>query len=269
MSRLNLSLSLIILLGAIVLNTSCAYNKNIPYFKDLPDSLYLAAKNIPSQAFQDPTIQPNDILQISILTLDPQANNVLTAANSATYSVQPASNGLSANASSVTGFLVDKEGMVELPVTGKIKVSGLTTSVARDTIHNRVAEFYQKPVVNVRFANFNITVLGEVARPSTYVVPSEKVSILDAIGMAGDLTVFGKRENVMLIRDSLGNKQVIRFDLNNSSTLLSPYFYLRQGDVVYVEPNKSKIASTDAVRTRNLTLAASGISLLIVILTRL
>ncbi|NII28894.1 hypothetical protein HB364_27700 [Pseudoflavitalea sp. X16] len=269
MTRLSLSYPLVLLLCTIMLASSCGTNKNIPYFKDIPDSLYGSPKSIPSFAFKDPLIQANDILQISILTLDPQVNNILTAANSTSYAVQPGSANLPATASAVTGFLVDKNGMVELPVIGKIQVAGLTTAVARDTIHNKVAAFYKDPVVNVRFANFNITVLGEVARPATYVVPSEKVSILDAIGMAGDLTIFGKRENVLLIRDSMGAKQVVRFDLNSSSTLLSPYFYLRQGDVVYVEPNKSKVASTDAVRTRNLTLAASGISLLIVILTRL
>jgi polysaccharide export outer membrane protein len=123
-------------------------------------------------------------------------------------------------------------------------------------------------VVSVRFANFNITVLGEVARPATYVVPNEKVSILDAIGMAGDLTIYGKRENVLLIRDSLGIKKMMRFDLNSTSTLLSPYFYLRQGDVVYVEPAKSKIAASDAVKTRNITLLGAGLSLLIVIFSR-
>lgn len=269
MNRLSLSYFVIPLLCIIILASSCGTNKKITYFKDIPDSVYQSARNIPSLAYSDPLIQSNDILQISILTLDPQANNILTAANSTSYAVQPGSANLPATASSVTGFLVDKNGLVELPVIGKIKVAGLTTAVARDTIHNKVSEFYKGSVVNVRFANFNITVLGEVARPATYVVPSEKVSILDVIGMAGDLTIFGKRENVLLIRDSLGYKQYIRFNLNSSETFSSPYFYLRQGDMVYVEPSKSKVASTDAAKARNITLIASGLSLLFVIITRL
>ena len=248
---------------------SCNTNKKITYFKDVPDALYKTAQNIPSVPYQDPLIRPNDILQISILTLDPQVNNVLTAANTSSFAVQPGSSSAPAGAASVSGFLVDNSGHVELPAIGKIKVSDMTTATARDSIHNRVATIYKDPVVNVRFANFNITVLGEVARPATYIVPSEKVSILDAIGMAGDLTIYGKRENVLLIRDSSGIKQMVRFDLNSSTTLMSPWFYLRQGDVVYIEPNKSKVASTDAVRNRNITLIASGISLLIVIATRL
>jgi polysaccharide biosynthesis/export protein len=270
MSRLSLSFrTMHVLLCCIIIASSCGTNKKITYFKDVPDSLYLQAKNMPSVPFRDPIIQPNDILQISILTLDPQANNVLTEANTSSFAVQPGSSNIPAGATPVTGFLVDNTGSVELPVVGKIKVSGMTTAIARDSIHNKVAVYYKGTVVNVRLVNFNITVLGEVARPATYVVPNEKVSVLDAIGMAGDLTIYGKRENVLLIRDSAGIKQTIRFDLNASATLLSPYFYLRQGDVIYVEPGKSKIAASDAVRTRNITLLASGLSVLIILFSRL
>lgn len=249
--------------------SSCSSNKKITYFQDIPDSIYRTARNLTVTPFSDPVIQANDILQISILTLDPQVNNILTANNTSSFSVQPGSSSSPAGPQSVTGFMVDKQGMIELPIVGKIKIAGLTTSEARDTIHARVASYYNSPVVNVRFANFNITVLGEVARPATYIVPNEKVSVIDAIGMAGDLTIYGKRENILLIRDSLGHKKSVRFNLNSSELLNSPYFYLKQGDMLYVEPSKSKIASTDGVRTRNLALLASGVSLLIVIFSRL
>lgn len=270
MKRLSLSYSVItLLLCFVILASSCTTNKKITYFQDTPDSLYLSPRNLTGAPYRDPQIQANDILQISILTLDPQVNNILASANSASFAVQPGSTSTVTNTPTVSGFLVDNNGAVELPVVGKIRVSGMSTAAARDSIHHKVSLYYRDPVVNVRFANFNITVLGEVSRPATYIVPSEKVSILDAIGMAGDLTIFGKRENVLLIRDSSGTKQMIRFDLNSSSTLLSPYFYLRQGDVVYVEPSKSKVASTDANKAKNFTLLASGLSLLVVIFTRL
>lgn len=269
MSRLSQPCCTFLLMAIIVFATSCATNKKITYFKDVPDSLYTSAAHITGLNFSDPLIQPNDILQISILTLDPAVNNVLTTTNTTTYAVQAASGGVSPTATSVSGFLVDRNGEVELPIIGKVKVGGLTTASARDTIHGKVASFYKGPVVNVRFANFNITVLGEVARPATYVVPSEKVSILDAIGMAGDLTIFGRRENVLLVRDSAGVKQMVRFNLNSSETFKSPYFYLRQGDMVYIEPNKSKVASTDAIRTRNITIAASVLTVLITLVSRL
>lgn len=253
-----------------VLLSSCSTNKKISYFRDIPDSVYLAARNINTTSFEEPLIQPNDILQVSILSLDPQLNNMLTSANSVAFSVQPSSSNVtSASAASISGFLVDKRGMIELPVVGKIKVSGMSTADARDFIHDRVAIYYKDPVINVRFANFNITVLGEVARPATYVVPNEKLSVLDAIGMAGDLTIYGKRENVLLVRDSSGQKKYVRFDLNSSSMFNSPYFYLRQGDVIYIEPAKSKIAASDGVRNRNITLVASGLSLLIVFFSKI
>ncbi|RFM27404.1 polysaccharide biosynthesis/export family protein [Deminuibacter soli] len=259
-----------ILLGIVIssLSVACSTNKKIAYFQDVPDSLYLKVHENQVKKFVDPVIQSNDILQVTILTLDPGENSVLSNTNSAAFPVQPSSGG--GASLPVNGFMVDRDGLIELPIVGKIKVSGLTTAAARDTIHNIVAKYYKTPVVNVRFTNFSVSVLGEVQRPGTYTVPNEKVSVLDAISMAGDLSIFGRRENVMVIRDSLGSKKVVRLDLNNlSQTVQSPYFYLSQGDMVYVEPNKAKIASTDAYRARNLTIAVSVISLLIIIISRL
>lgn len=256
-------------LSFLIILSSCSTNKKIAYFQDVPDSIYRAASHISAGAFTDPVIQPNDILQVSILTLDPAANNILTTANTSSFSVQPGSSVVSGTPQAISGFLVDSRGYIELPVIGKIRLAGLTTAIARDSIHNAVSRFYKDPVINVRFTNFSITVLGEVARPATYVVPSEKVSVIDAIGMAGDLTIFGKRENVLLVRDSAGQKQFIRFNLNSSQTFLSPYYYLRQGDVVYVEPNKAKVASSDARGSRNIALIASGLSVIIALITRL
>ena len=248
---------------------SCITEKKTTYFKDIPDSLYLAARNIQTAEFHEPIIRPGDIMQISILTLDPQANNILTNANSASYTVQPANSGNSPGALPITGYLVDKKGLIELPIVGKMSIAGLTSGEVKDLVHEKVSQYYNNPVVSVRYANFSVTVLGEVAKPATYVVPNEKISILDAIGMAGDLTIFGRRENILLIRDSSGQKQSIRFDLNSSAMFSSPYFYLRQGDMIYVEPSKSKVAATDTNRNRNITLIASGLTLLIVLFSRL
>lgn len=269
MSRLSLCIVVNILLCTTLFTSSCTSNKKIAYFQNLPDSAYQSARAIANLTYTNPLIQSNDLLQVTILTLDPQVNTVLAAGNTTAYSIQPGSSTSPVAPTQVSGLLVDNEGVVELPIVGKVKVAGLTTAIARDTIHNRVAQYYNNPVVNVRFANFSITVLGEVARPATYVVPNEKVSILDAIGMAGDLTIYGRRENILLIRDSLGQKTYTRFNLNSAKTFMSPYFYLKQGDMVYVEPGKSKIAATDAVKTRNITLLASGLSLLFVIFSRL
>lgn len=245
---------------------SCTTYKNVNYFEDIPDSIYDQARKGEITKYTDPVIQPNDILQVTIMTLDPEANAVLL--NSQAQSSGGAASGTAVVPAS--GFLVDKDGMIELAVVGKIHVAGLTTASARDTIHTLVAKYYKTPVVNVKFANFSVTVLGEVAHPGAYPVPGEKISILDVIGMAGDLTIYGKRENILLMRDSLGQKQFIRFNLNSSRQLLSsPYYYLKQGDLVYVAPNKSKLVASDAIKTRNYAIAVSAISLLIILLSRL
>ena len=252
----------------ILLLSSCAAPKNVTYFKDVPDTL--RQKMVEMSAYYTPVIQPDDILQVSIQTLDPAATALLSQQNTNTWPSIGANTGAAGNptAVNVSGYLVDKEGYVILPLIGKVMASGKTTDAIRDEIRAKAAEYYKDPVVTVRFANFKITVLGEVARPSTYVMPSEKVTLLDAIGIAGDLTIYGKRENVMLIRDNNGKKEFVRFNLNNSNIFTSPYFYLHQGDVVYVEPNKAKVATTDMAQVRRLSILATALSLMIVIATR-
>lgn len=252
----------------ILLLSSCAAPKNVTYFQDVPDTL--RQKMVEMSAYYTPVIQPDDILQVSIQTLDPAATALLSQQNTNTWPSIGANTGAAGNptAVNVSGYLVDKEGYVILPLIGKVMASGKTTDAIRDEIRAKAAEYYKDPVVTVRFANFKITVLGEVARPSTYVMPSEKVTLLDAIGIAGDLTIYGKRENVMLIRDNNGKKEFVRFNLNNSNIFTSPYFYLRQGDVVYVEPNKAKVATTDMAQVRRLSILATALSLMIVIATR-
>jgi polysaccharide export outer membrane protein len=120
----------------------------------------------------------------------------------------------------------------------------------------------------VRLQNFKITVLGEVNRPANYIVPNERVSVLDAIGMAGDLTIFGKRENVLLIREQAGKKNLVRLNLNSSNIFRSPYYYMQQNDIIYIEPNKSKAASTDMAQIRNISLITSLASVAILLITR-
>lgn len=246
----------------ICLLAACSAPKNVTYFRDIPDTI--KQKEVQQAAYYTPVIQPDDILQVSVQTLDPAATAMLNqpAVTQAAPATTPA-------AAPVSGYLVDKEGYVILPLIGKVLVKGKTTDVVRDEIQTKAAAFYKDPVVNVRFANFKVTVLGEVAKPSTYVMPNEKVTLLDAIGMAGDLTIYGKRENVLLIREKNGAKEFVRFNLNESNLFTSPYYYLRQGDVIYVEPNKSKVASTDMAQVKRITIMTSILSLLIVAVSRI
>lgn len=239
---------------------SCASQKNITYFKDLPDTVLNTA--IAQAIYKTPAIQADDILQVSIQTMDPNATLLLNQQQVMAPTMQQGPTTV------ISGYLVDKDGNIALPLIGKVNVQGKSTDAVRDDIQARVAVLYKDPVVNVRFANFKVTVLGEVTRPSTYVMPNEKVTLLDALGAAGDLTIYGKRENVLLIREGAGKKEMIRFNLNNSNLFSSPYYYLHQGDVIYVEPNKNKVASTDMQQVKRISIMASVLSLLIVIASR-
>lgn len=250
--------------------SSCETYEKVPYFKDFSDtSLPITLQ---TTSFKSPEIQPDDILSITIQTIDNDVTALLNTGNGAsgiTSSMPVLGSSTGGGAQAANGYLVDKEGKVELPFVGKVKVSGLTTEAAKEEIRKQVNNYFNEPVINVRFANYKITVLGEVVHPSSYLVPNEKINIFDALGMAGDMTVFGRRENVLLVRDSLSYKKLIRLNLNSKDIVTSPYFFLQPNDILYVEPNKGKSASVDAYRNRQITLIASGVSLLTIIFVRL
>jgi polysaccharide export outer membrane protein len=268
LSRFRRFRSLLVLMGSMLalFMGGCSSQKNIAYFKDVPDTV--KRQMVEMATYATPVIQPDDILQVTIQTLDPASTALMNQQNSPNWSVGGTSGAAGAAGASSPGYLVDKLGFVTLPLVGKISVKGKTTGDVQEAIRAKAAEFYKDPVVNVRFINFKVTVLGEVTKPATYVMPNEKVTLLDAIGMAGDLTIYGKRENVLLIREIEGKKEFVRFNLNSSNLFTSPYYYLQQGDVVYVEPNKSKVVSTDAARLRNITIISSVLTLLVVIFSR-
>lgn len=247
--------------------TSCTSTKNVAYFQDIsPDEQSELAN---TAKYTEPTIQPDDILSISIFTIDPATNMIVNQAASQAINTNPNPVASLAATPATSGFLVDKNGEIDLSVVGKVKVTGLTTFQTRDLIKEKASVVYTNPNVQVRFANFKVTVLGEVARPASYVIPNEKVSVLDALGLAGDLTIFGKRENVTLIRDNDGKKEFAKLNLNSKELFNSPYYYLKQNDVLYVEPNKGKAASLNQARTQTYALIGSLVSVLVVLFTRI
>lgn len=247
-----------------MLSTSCKTYKNIPYFVDFPDTAYRTS--VKTQPFKSPVIKPDDLLSITIETVDPEITALLNSANAVT---QPVGSAFSTPAQTIPGYLVDKNGEVELPFVGKLKLEGYTTVEARDVVRTAMEKYVKSPIVNIKFSNFKVTVFGEVTRPATYVMPTEKVTLFDALSQAGDLTIYGRRENVLVIRDTLDNqKNMIHLNLNSKGIMNSPYFYLQPNDVVYVEPNESKARSTDATRNRNIAIIASVLSLLIVVASR-
>lgn len=245
--------------------SSCRSYKNIPYFADFPDTTYRTSVN--TQPFKSPVIKPDDLLNITVQTIDPEVTALLNSANTATQSI---GSSVSPQVQTVSGYLVDKNGEVELPFVGKLKLADYTTIEARDVVRTAMQQFVKDPIVNIKFSNFKVTVMGEVARPATYIMPTEKVTLFDAISQAGDLTIFGRRENVVVIRDTLNNqKNMVHLNLNSKEIINSPYFFLKPNDVVYVEPNEAKAASTDAVRNRNIAIIASVLSLLVVVASRI
>jgi polysaccharide export outer membrane protein len=252
-------------LSLAVCLSSCGTTKKVPYFQNVVDS---EVSRLPVTAvFHEPTIQPDDILSISIFTIDPSTSMVVnqlgTQALGGVVSVAGSTN------PSANGFLVDRNGEIQLSVIGKVKLLGLTTFQARDLIQGKALSSYNSPNVQVRYSNFKVTILGEVSRPATYTVPNERVTILDALGLAGDLTIYGRRENVLLIRDSGGEKQFARLNLNSKDLFNSHYFYLRQNDVIYVEPNKGKAASLNVARTQTITIIGTALTVLITLVSRL
>lgn len=247
-----------------VFTASCKIER-IAILKDIPDTT--TVKYVPLSAFSYPVVRTDDILNIVVQTLDVQANSILNQGNLPVNS--GAVSGNSGTQSSVTGYLVGKDGMINLPYIGDVFVRGLTTEQIKDTVSAKMSFYFKDPVVNVRFANFKVTVLGEVKNPSTFLVPNEKPTIIDALGLAGDLTIYGKRDNVMLIRDGDGRKEISRLNLDSSKTISSPYFYLRPNDVVYVEASASKVQSTDAYRNKNITLIAAALSFLTLLTARI
>src|SRR5258706_6241939 len=263
--------SAVVFFSLVFCFTSCTPYKHFAYFEDLPDTAKpVLARTVP---FRDPVIASGDLLSITIQTID---NDVSALLNNS-YSVNGGSTSVPVLGSSATGngtqqipngYLVDKNGDVTLPFVGNIHITGMTTAEAKDAVAKEVNKYFNNAVVNVRFANFKITVLGEVVRPSTYIVPNEKINVFDALGMAGDITVYGRRDNVVLVRDTLDEKKVIRINMNSTDLISSPWFYLQPNDVIYVTPSKTKIAATDAYRNRSITIIAAGISLLTLLVAR-
>ena len=248
-----------LLIVGVVFLTSCANPREVVYFANIDSAKYT---QIPKTEFKEPLIQSDDILAISVQSLGVDAFTAPQGTTSA-LGTPTVSN------SQVNGFLVNKAGNVEIPMLGIIKLAGLSTSEAIEIIRNKATNFYKDPTVQVRFANYKITVLGEVVKPATYTVPSEKVTILDAIAMAGDLTVYGKRNNIMLMRDNGDKKDIIRLDLNSSSLINSPYFYLKQNDVIYIEPTKAKSSVNNTPTRQLITVSIAIVTLIVTLITRL
>lgn len=231
---------------------SCAPSKKMIYLRDLKDDpRYPNPVEITETTkFTEPRIESNDVLAITLQTpAQSEGNTPISSNTKGAFDV-------------LGGFLVDKDGNIELSLIGFVKVGGLTTSEAREAIKQKAREFYKDPVVNVRIANFDVTVLGDVGRPGIVTVPSEKANVFDVLALTGDLQLTGKRTNVLLVRSEGDKKTFARLDLTNTDIYKSPYFYVKQRDMLYVEPNRFKLSTSDNRLSRGLTIMTAAISLL-------
>jgi polysaccharide export outer membrane protein len=225
-----------VLMAMIMLIGSCSGSKQVAYFQNI-DSISLAA----SRGLYEAKIMPKDELTITVITTNPQASAPfnLTVSNTIGSSGQ-----LSTGQGSLQGYLVDNNGNINFPVLGTIHVGGLTKNQAEEKIRDGVKPYLaatENPIVTVRMSSYRVTVVGEVGSPRVIPVSTEKMSIIEALAQAGDLSIYGKRNNVLLIReDATGQKQAHRLNLNDANIFNSPYYYLQQNDIIYVEPNGVK-----------------------------
>lgn len=226
-----------VVLMTVLLTSSCSSIKKYSYFNNI-DTLDLSRK----QPMFDARIMPKDLLSISVSTTNPEASKPFTL-NSENLRY-----GGGYDRQSLLDYLVDNEGYIDFPVIGRIRVVGLTKNECQDLIKKKIAPYLssdENPVVTVRMSSFRVTVIGEVGGARVIPVNTEKMSIIEAIASAGDLGAFGKRSNVLLIReDADGNRTTHRFNLNDANLFNSPYYYVQQNDIIYVQASKLKISNT-------------------------
>ena len=221
----------IIYILLLVSLSSCLSKKRIVYLQG-------QQKESSDQANYEPLIQNDDMLSITILSSE---SELATPFNID----QMQNNGVSSNSNTLrTTYLVDNNGEIDFPVLGKIKVAGYTKSFLKQYLNERLAIYLKDPIINIRIINFKVSVLGEVNRPGIFQITSDRVTLLEVLANAGDLTLYGKRDNILIIRDYLGTKTYNRVDITKADFVNSPFYYLDQNDVVYVEPRKAKIDST-------------------------
>ncbi len=240
--------------AVLLFSTSCNSYKQVPYFQNI-DSISLAA----SQGLYDARIMPKDLLTITVSTLDPNAARPFNLIVSNTFA---ANNSLTTGQGSLQTYLVDNSGNINFPVIGKVAVQGLTKEEIQDLLAEKIKPYLsatENPIVTVKMASYRVTVLGEVARPGVIPVTTEKMSILEALAQAGDLTIYGRRDNVILLReDATGQKHHVRLNLNDAHLINSPYYYLQQNDQIYVEPNKVKAKTSEISQSTTIWFTLTG-----------
>ena len=260
MRRLNKRNLWLLLLPLLL--AACQSYKKVPYVQNVE----VVNEVEQQEKLYDAKIMPKDLLTIVVSCTNPElaipfnltvASNAGIAVSTSSYvTTQPV----------LQPYLVDNEGNINFPVLGELKLGGLTKREAEQLIIDKLKPYMKEtPIVTVRMVNYKISVIGEVTRPGTFTISNEKVNLLEALAMAGDMTVYGLRDNVKLIReDANGKQQIVTLDLNKAETILSPYYWLQQNDIVYVTPNKAKARNSDVGNSTSIWFSATSILVSIV-----
>lgn len=250
----------------------CKTNKQIVYLQD-------AGKQVTfSDSVQTPvpdvTLKVGDLLSITVNSIIPEAAipfNLPVIPSQIGANAYNMSSAAMGGGGSLQNYLVDTRGDMIFPIIGKIHAAGMTKSELVDYIKDKIYPRYikEEPIITMRYANFKVSVLGEVNRPGVCPIDNEKISILDAIAMAGDLTIYGKRDNVLLIRENNGKRETVRIDLRDKRLVNSPYFYLQQNDILYIQPNnpRSNSSTLGSLETFSISIIGTFISLTTFVIT--
>lgn len=228
----------------IVFLAGCNLDKKIVYFQTESDNDVIVERTY------TPVFKPNDLLSIVVTGDDMDVVEPFNLKDSPAI-MQPTNSGYSSGAPAKSGYLLDSEGMIRMPILGAINLNGLNRAQAAKLIEDKLQKFVANPVVHIRILNFKITVLGDVRNPGTFSIPNERITLLEAIGLAGDLNITGNRKNVKVIRNDGRSERQYTIDLTSQDLFKSEVYYLDQNDVVYIEPNS-------AARTQSTVWAKTG-----------
>lgn len=225
-------------IACVVQLSSCKTREKMVYFQNQSDSLA-------TQSTYTPILQVDDYLSVKVTSIDPEA---VVAFNLPIEVGQMTQSGYVQGNPARNGYLVDADGTITLPVIGAFLIAGLSRKEATEQLQKKLEEYTLAPIVHIQILNYKVTVLGDVRAPGTYNIPNERITILEALGLAGDLKPTGERKNVLVIREEAGKKVEYRVDLTSKTVFASPVYYLRQNDVVYIEPNVTARSESSFIR---------------------
>ena len=264
----------------LVMFSSCGNTRQLTYMQGKFDTARLSKIEL-----KEPVVQKGDLLSIVVYSDNPEATalfNQTQSGNSgggssggsnsggssgSSSSSLGASTGISGGSPGSGGYLVDEKGNIEFQGLGVLHVDSMTRSQLKDTLDARLTEFLKDPYCTIRFLNYRFTLLGEITRPGVFNIPGEHINLFEALGLGGDLTFFGRRDNVLVIRENNGIREFGRLDLTKPEVIGSPYFNLQPNDIVYVEANRKKIAANDQSAIRTITITTAIISTLAILYT--